>query len=147
MDELDRRIIDALQDGLPICERPFARAAESFGVAEEVLLARIECLLAEGYLSRFGPLYHAERMGGAFSLCALSAPAQRFDEIAALVNDHPEVAHNYERDHALNMWFVLATEAPEDVGRVLKAIEEETGCRVYDFPKVEEFFVGLKLRA
>ena len=75
-------------------------------------------------------------LGGGLTLAALAVPAERFDEVAALVNAHPEVAHNYQRDHALNMWFVLATERPEDIGRVLAEIAAETGLVVHDMPKL-----------
>lgn len=147
MDELDRQIINALQDGLTLCEQPFAPLAAELGTSEQAIVDRIEGLLENRYLSRFGPLYNADRLGGALSLCALNAPRERFDKIATLVNAHPEVAHNYERDHALNMWFVLATERPEQISEVAEEIESETGCKVLQFPKLEEFFVGLKLEA
>ena len=144
-DSMDRRIINALQDGLPVRERPFATLAADLGITEQEIVDRVAALLADGYLSRFGPLYNAERLGGALSLCALSAPLETFDETAALVNAHPEVAHNYERDHVLNMWFVLATGRTERISEVVEEIESETGCAVYQFPKLEEFFIGLKL--
>ena len=147
LDALDRRIVNRLQDGLPICERPYAAVAEELAIGEEDLLARLRELLDAGVLSRFGPLYHAERLGGALTLAAMAVPEERFDRVAELVNAHPEVAHNYARDHALNMWFVLATERPEAVGRVLAEIERTTGLAVYDMPKIEEFFVGLRLEA
>ena len=147
MDDIDRRIINELQDGLPLREHPFAPLAAQLQISEQAIVDRIEELLADGYLTRFGPLYNADRLGGALSLCALHAPKNTFDDVAAVVNAHPEVAHNYERDHALNMWFVLATERPEEISKVVKDIEAKTDCKVYQFPKLEEFFVGLKLEA
>lgn len=147
MDDIDRQIVNALQDGLTLCEQPFAPLAAELGIGEQSVVDRLGELLARGDLSRFGPLYNAERLGGALSLCALKAPQERFDEVTALVNAHPEVAHNYERDHELNMWFVLATERSERVAEVADAIESETGCKVFQFPKLEEFFIGLKLEA
>jgi DNA-binding Lrp family transcriptional regulator len=75
MDELDRAIINRLQGGFPLCARPYAVAAAALGTDEATLIARIGALLAAGTLSRFGPLFDAERLGGAFTLCALSAPA------------------------------------------------------------------------
>ncbi len=147
MDEFDRVIVNTLQDGLPLCERPFASLAEELDIDEQTIVARIANLLDEDVLTRFGPLYNAERLGGALSLCALSAVPERFEQTAGLVNAHPEVAHNYEREHALNMWFVLATEDTERIAQVVAEIELETGCRVFQFPKQEEFFVGLKLEA
>ncbi len=145
MDELDRQIINALQGGFPLCERPFAVAARGLGTDEETLIARIERMLEQGTLSRFGPLYHAERMGGALTLCALQVPPQDLERVAGEVNALPEVAHNYAREHRFNMWFVLATEDPRGIARAIAEIERRTGLEVYAFPKLEEFFVGLQL--
>jgi DNA-binding Lrp family transcriptional regulator len=147
MNDLDRRIINNLQGGFPLSERPFLEAAQKLGMDERELIDRIEQLLETGVLSRFGPMYHAERLGGGLTLAALAAPPEHFDEVANLVNAHPEVAHNYERDHALNMWFVIATERPEDIDRVLADIAAETGLVIHDMRKLEEFFVGLRFEA
>lgn len=146
MDEIDRAIIDTLQGELPICEYPFIEAAKRVGIDEDELLARLLRLRITGVLTRIGPLFQIERMGGAFTLAAMCAPPDRFDEIAQRVNAMPEVAHNYERDHALNMWFVIATETPDEIGRVIGDIERETHCEVLNFPKSREYFVEMKLK-
>lgn len=143
MDALDRRIVNELQGGFPVCDRPFAAVAARLDTDEETLIARLQALLDSGVLSRFGPMYHAERMGGALTLAAMEVPEERFDEVAEQVNAFPEVAHNYRREHRFNMWFVLATEAPERIGEIVAAIEGRTGLKVYDMPKREEFYVGL----
>jgi len=147
MDDIDKAIINRLQQGLPICESPYRYVAEQLGVAEAELLERLQNLLNQGVLSRFGPMYHAEQMGGALTLAAMKVPGERFDEIADIVNGFPEVAHNYARNHALNMWFVLATEKPEQVQVVIDAIERQTGLTVYNMPKIKEYYVGLQLEA
>jgi siroheme decarboxylase len=147
MDELDRRIVNALQGGFPVCERPFAAAAEGLGMDETTLIARIAALRAEGVLSRFGPLYKAEGLGGAVTLAAMAVPEDRFEEVVALVNAHPEVAHNYARDHQLNMWFVLATEDEARIAATIRAIEAETGLTVLNMPRLAEYHVGLRLEA
>lgn len=147
MDEIDKRIINALQGGFPLTERPYRDAGAALGVAEADLIGRLSGLIDQGKVSRFGPMYDAERMGGAFCLCAMAVPAERFEEVAARVNAHEEVAHNYERLHALNMWFVLAVERRDQVDRVAAEIESEVGLRVLTFPKLDEFFIGLKVEA
>ena len=147
MDELDRRIVNALQGGFPLCERPFAAAARDLGTSEEILIQKIGHLLRQGVLTRFGPMYDAERLGGAFTLCAMSVPARDFERVARLVNAHPEVAHNYERAHPLNMWFVLATETPSQIIKTIEEIEMQTGYAVLDLPRQAEYFVELKLSA
>lgn len=147
MDETDRRIVNGLQGDFPIAERPFAVAAESLGLGEAELIERVRRLCAGGWLSRFGPMFDAGRLGGATTLAAMAVPAEDFERVAALVNAHPEVAHNYERDHRLNMWFVVAAEPPQRIGEVIAAIEAETGLKVYDMPKLEEFFVQARFEA
>ena len=147
MDALDRAIINSLQGGFPLSERPYAEAAARLGTSEDDLLRRIDALLATGTLTRFGPMYHAERLGGALTLAAMKVAAEDFERVAALVNAHPEVAHNYAREHAFNMWFVLATDTSERIQAVIREIEDETGYKVYNMPKLEEYFVGLRFEA
>lgn len=145
MDDTDKLIINQLQKGFPICEAPYRQVAEQIGIAEDQLLSRLQTLLDDGVLSRFGPMYHAEQMGGALTLAALKVPEERFDEVTEIVNGFQEVAHNYARNHTLNMWFVLATERPEQVARAIEQIERQTGLTVYNMPKIKEFYVGLQL--
>ncbi len=144
LDPIDRAILNRYQGGFPICERPYQAAAETLGISEQELIRRLERMLAQKQLSRFGPMYHAERLGGGLSLCAMRIPEDRYEQVTEQVNSFPEVAHNYARDHAFNMWFVLATETPERIDSVLQEIKQRTGFRVYNMPKLQEFFIGLK---
>ena len=147
LDDTDRAIINALQGEFPLCEHPFAVAAAPLGLDEATLIGCLQDLLDRGVLTRFGPMFQIERMGGAFCLAALAAPEERFDEVAAQVNALPQVAHNYRREHALNMWFVLATENRDEIASTARAIELATGLEVFLFPKEREFFVEMRLRA
>jgi DNA-binding Lrp family transcriptional regulator len=147
MDKIDKQIINALQDGFPICDAPYRQVAERLGLTERELIDRLQVLLANGALTRFGPLYNAEQMGGALTLAAVKAPVERYDEITGVINAFPEVAHNYARSHELNMWFVIATETPERIQQTINAIEQATGLTVYNMPKIKEYFVNLKLEA
>ena len=63
------------------------------------------------------------------------------------MNALPQVAHNYRREHELNMWFVLATESPEGIEAAAREIETATNLPVYLFPKEKEFFVDMRLKA
>ena len=92
-------------------------------------------------------MYDAERLGGGLTRAAMAVPDDRFDEIARIVNGFVEVAHNYERTHPLNMWFVVATERPERTRAVLAEIALATGLPLVDLPKLEEYFLELKLSA
>ncbi len=147
MDDTDKALINYLQKGFPICESPYQLVSEQLGIPEAELLQRLQKLLDEGTLSRFGPMYHAEAMGGALTLAAIKAPEQQFDEIAEIINRFPEVAHNYQRNHDLNLWFVIATESSDRIQEVIQSIEEQTRLQVYNMPKCKEYFVQLQLEA
>lgn len=146
LDSVDRKLINGLQGGFPVCDRPYTEVGNRFDLSEAEVIRRIGRLLEAGVISRFGPLYNAEAMGGGVTLAAMQVPEDRFEAVAELVNGYPEVAHNYEREHGLNMWFVVLTEAPERVGEVLREIEARSGLAVYDMPKEEEFFLELKFQ-
>ncbi|WP_299351198.1 Lrp/AsnC family transcriptional regulator [uncultured Shimia sp.] len=147
LDQIDRDLINILQNDLGLEHRPFEAIADQVGLSETDVLTRINALKENGYLTRFGPFFDAAAMGGAFCLCAMAVPAEKFDDVLTKVNAHAEVAHNYERAHRLNMWFVLATEKPEGIPNTADAIERETGLTVHCFPKLQEFYIGFRVAA
>ncbi len=147
LDDTDRRILNRMQDDLPLCPEPYAAVAAELGLVETDLLTRLARMKESRVITRFGPFFDAAAMGGAFCLCAMEVPEAVFETVLTKVNAHPEVAHNYERTHRLNMWFVLATETPEGIQVTADAIERETGIAVLRFPKLQEFFIGFRVAA
>lgn len=144
LDPVDRAIVNALQGGFPLTRTPYADAAKGLGLSEAALISRLQGLLDSGALSRFGPMYNADRMGGGNVLAAMKVAADDFERVAEQVNAFAEVSHNYARDHVLNMWFVISTEDAARIAHVIEEIEAATGYPVYSMPKEEEFFVGLR---
>lgn len=145
MDVLDRKIINLLQTGFPLSEEPYLEVAQQLGIEEQALLDRLSNLLEKNTLSRFGPMYDAQKLGGAFSLVAVRVPEDDFDKVTEIVNSYPEVAHNYKRDHDYNMWYVLATDSPEKIAEVNSDIERKIGMKVFNMPKLDEYYIGLQL--
>ena len=146
-DELDRRLINALQGDFPLVEQPYAAVGAVLGLSEDEVIARLQSLLDARVLTRFGPMFQVERMGGAFCLAAMAVPDADWARVVDAVNAFPEVAHNYRREHAFNMWFVLATGSPAGIAEVADRIESVTGLTVHRFPKEREYFVEMKLEA
>ena len=147
LNDTDRAILNRMQDDLPLTSHPYTAIAYDLGIAESDLLTRLARMKDARVITRFGPFFDAAAMGGAFCLCAMAVPSQDFENVLTKVNAHPEVAHNYERTHRLNMWFVLATETPEGIAATAEAIERETGIAVLQFPKLQEFFIGFRVAA
>jgi siroheme decarboxylase len=147
MDDIDRQLVDTLQEGMPICARPFAAVARHTGLSEQQVVERVKRLLQAGFLSRFGPLFNVEEFGGCYVLAAMAVPEAEFDRVTAVLNAVPEIAHNYQREHRLNVWFVVAATSPERSEQVLRDIERSTGIPVRRFPKEREYFVGARFAA
>ncbi len=146
MNELSRQFINRYQGNFPLIEQPFAPIAAELGIDSGELITLIQGLLDDGLLSRFGPLYDASSMGGSITLAAMSVPQDRYEEVTLMVNAMPEVAHNYQREHTLNMWFVIATETAELLQQTIDHIEQVANLPVYNFPKLQTYYLGLWLR-
>ncbi len=146
MNELWRQFINQWQGNFPLAERPFEIVASELGIDSTDLIAMIEDLLEQGILTRFGPLFDASSMGGNITLAALSVPKDDYEATARMVNAMPEVAHNYQREHRLNMWFVIATESADLLKQAIDRIEQEVNLPVYNFPKLQTFYLGLWLQ-
>ncbi|WP_299983789.1 Lrp/AsnC family transcriptional regulator [uncultured Ruegeria sp.] len=147
LDNTDRTILNRMQDDLPLVSHPYAAVAKELDLSEDDLLDRMSRMKDARVITRFGPFFDAAALGGAFCLCTMAVPPKDFETVLTKVNAHPEVAHNYERKHRLNMWFVLATETPEGIANTAEAIERETGIAVLQFPKLQEFFIGFRVAA
>jgi DNA-binding Lrp family transcriptional regulator len=142
LDELDRRLLNEFQSGFPLVPRPFAEVAAQLGVDEAEVIARLERLTGSGAVSRVGPVIEPRRIG-ASTLAAMAVPVERLEKVAELVNGFPEVNHHYEREHRLNLWFVLTAADDERLAEVMEEIEERTGIDVLDLPMVEEYHIDL----
>jgi len=142
---LERVFLNRFQGEFPLTERPFQQVASELGTDEQTLLSAIRSMLDDKLLSRFGPLFNAERLGGRFTLAAMEVPESDFERAANILDAVPQVAHNYRRDHRLNMWFVLATPSEGELKGAIRRIQSLTGLAVLDFPKLREYHLGFWL--
>ncbi|MBI5163840.1 MAG: AsnC family transcriptional regulator [Magnetospirillum sp.] len=142
LDDIDRRLLDLYQRDLPLVARPFAAMAEAVGVGEDIVLARLARLSEAGVISRIGAVFRPHRCGHS-TLAAMAVPAERLEEVAAVVSAYPQVNHNYQRDHTLNLWFVIAAADAAEVAAVMTEIKDRTGIAVLDLPLIEDFHIDL----
>jgi len=135
---LERRLLNDFQRDFPLTPRPFAEIAARLGTDEATVLHALAALQESGAVSRVGAVIAPHRAGSS-TLAAMAVPADRLDEVAALVSAYPEVNHNYEREHELNLWFVVAAPSADRVRDVLGEIEARTALEVIDLPLIEAF--------
>lgn len=142
MDRLAKRLLNDYQRDFPLVSRPYAAIAEKIGASEEAVIAMLEALQLDGTVSRVGPVFSPNRVGVS-TLAALSAPPERLEEVAEILSRHPGVNHNYEREHALNLWIVLTAPSPERLAEMIEELERDTGCPLLSLPLLEEFHIDL----
>ncbi len=139
---LERHLLNDYQQGLPLSPTPFADIAAQLGVEEQEIIDTLEQLRQQGAISRVGPVFRTHSIG-ASTLAAMRIPEERLEEVAAIINSFAEVNHNYEREHALNLWFVAT--APDDthLAQTLQRIEQLTGYEVLALPMLEDYHIDL----
>ncbi len=123
-----RAAIDLLnpwQHGFPLVREPFSQIAAALGRSVPEVLAAYAALQRDGALSRIGGVFGAAA-GGAALLAAMAVPADRLHDVAAIVSAHPGVNHNYEREHAFNLWFVVTGTDPAAVEQAVHSLEQAT---------------------
>lgn len=141
-DALAHRLLDDYQRDFPLESRPFARIAADLGAAEADVIAQFTALKEAGAISRIGAVVRPNSIG-ASTLAALCVPAEDVERVATLVCAHGQVNHCYEREHAINLWFVVTAADRAAVNGVLRAIEAETGLACLDLPMVEGYHIDL----
>ena len=144
LSDLEKRLLNDFQEGFPLSQRPFEDIARRLGSSESAVLAALSGLQANGLISRVGPVFRPNRVG-ASTLAAMAVPEDRLESVAAMVSAYPEVNHNYEREHDLNLWFVATAPDRDRLSRVLQEIESRTGLEVLDLPMTEDYFINLGL--
>jgi DNA-binding Lrp family transcriptional regulator len=141
LDQVDRLILNVIQDKFPLAPRPYAALAERLNaerglfLTEAEVIRRIESLKARRFVRRVGAIFNFERLGFRSTLCAARAPADKIDLFARLVSASPWVTHNYLRNDDLNVWFTFCYDQPERLREFFKYLEKESGIsEIYEFP-------------
>jgi DNA-binding Lrp family transcriptional regulator len=142
MEPLELRLLNEFQRDFPLERAPFDRVAERIGCSEGEVLATLRALQARGAVSRVGAVVAPRRIG-ASTLAALAVAPQALDTVAAQVSALAQVNHNYEREHAFNLWFVVTACDAAALDGVLERVRRESGCPLITLPLREEFHIDL----
>ena len=140
MDATDRKLMNILQQGLPLRQDPYAGIGAALGLTRQEVTARIGALLKAGYIRRLGGMFDTVAMGYSSLLVGMSVPETLFADVARFVNACSGVTHNYRRNAALNMWFTLTVQHEEEKDAFLASLRQTFGlAEVYEFPKLRNF--------
>ncbi|HWR88272.1 MAG TPA: hypothetical protein VN277_07625 [Acidiferrobacterales bacterium] len=140
--DIERRLLNDWQQHFPLSSTPYADIARELGVNEEEVLQTLTRLQAQGSISRIGAVLRPNTVGVS-TLAAMAVPNAELETVAALVSAYPEVNHNYEREHTLNLWFVVTAPDSARLQQVLNEISTRSGYAVLPFPLLEDYHIDL----
>jgi len=140
--DLEKRLLNEYQQGLPLSPTPFADMAQHLGTTEDEVLRILNNLQQQGAISRVGPVFKPKR-AGASTLAAVAVSPDELESVAAFISAFDEVNHNYERLHRLNLWFVVTAPNQQRVDEVLAEIEAHCGQPVLYLPLMKHFHIDL----
>ena len=130
MDDLDRQLLNRIQSDFPLVVRPFAELGQPLGLSEDETIARIEALKAGRIVRQISAIFDTKSLGYKSSLVAMRVDPSHITEAARIINGHPGVTHNYERNHQYNLWFTIAVPPTSDLEAVVQRIHELAGAEV-----------------
>ncbi|MBL3526264.1 MAG: Lrp/AsnC family transcriptional regulator [gamma proteobacterium endosymbiont of Lamellibrachia anaximandri] len=142
LNDLEKRLLNEYQNGLPLTSTPYADMAARIGTSEALVLKILQRLQDAGVISRVGPVFKPKKIG-ASTLAAMAVPEERLEAVAAKINAYPEVNHNYEREDEHNLWFVVTAPSEAHLAAVLAKMEPETGFPILNLPLRKEFHINL----
>ncbi len=145
MNDLTKNLLDEFQRDFPMTARPYAAIAERLEASEDDVIEALKGLHEQGTLSRVGAVIQTGTVGHS-TLAAMSVPPDRLDEVATIVSGFDAVNHNYEREHHLNLWFVITAENAEAVDGVIAEIIRLTGIKVLNLPMLDNYHLDLGFR-
>jgi DNA-binding Lrp family transcriptional regulator len=148
LDDLDKRLLNAMQGAFPIAPRPYQHVAEAAGIAEEQAMARVSELLRERIIRQVTPIFDTRALGYSSMLVAAKVDPDNPWRAANIINAHPGVSHNYLRNHEFNIWFTIATEpdSPLGLAATLEVLAAEAGAEsVRQLPTLKLFKIRMDL--
>jgi Transcriptional regulators len=146
MDKIDEKLLNLIQDEIPIDKRPFKLLGEKLLITEKEVLRRINNLKKEGLIRRIGGIFNSRKIGYTSTLCAAKVPEEKIEETAFCINGYEEVTHNYLREDEYNMWFTVITYSEESLSNIIQEIKDKTNLEdIISLPSIKLFKVKVAL--
>ncbi|AKH22160.1 AsnC family transcriptional regulator [Sedimenticola thiotaurini] len=142
LNDLEKRLLNEYQKGLPLSPTPFRDIAERLGTSEALVLKILDRLQKLGVVSRVGPVFKPRQVGTS-TLAAMAVPEALLESVAERISAYPEVNHNYEREDHYNLWFVVTAPNQQRLEQVLQEMERETGYAILNLPLEKQFHIDL----
>jgi DNA-binding Lrp family transcriptional regulator len=144
-DETDMKLLNTIQEGLPVSVTPFRELGSSLRLNETETIERLRNLKEHGYIRRIGAIMDPRRMGFYSTLCACRAENGKLEETAVLINKEPGVTHNYIRDHEYNLWFTLTAASETEAESIMEELREKADIDIIAMPSEKVYKIKVNL--
>lgn len=146
LDDQDRALLDAVQQEVPLVERPYAALAAQLGTDEASVLRRVERLRQERIIRQVSAIFDTRALGYTSMLVAAKVPSEQLQAAADIVSEHPGVSHNYRRNHDFNLWYTVAVPPGGDLEAHVDALHRASGATsTRMLPTLKLFKIGVVL--
>lgn len=139
MDEMDKRILNLIQEEFPLHERPYEELGKRLGIDEKEALDRVQNLKDRGIIRRIGVIFEPKKLDYTSTLCGVHVEEERLAEVVGAINSHAGVTHNYEREGELNVWFTIIADSSEEIDSFVADLERRFSVKIHRFPKKRVF--------
>ncbi len=135
----EKRLCNILQEGLPVCRRPFEKIAKKLKSSEQEVLRQIKELEKSGIIRNFRAIVNFNALGFTGTLAAAHIEKKKLNSVVNAVNSLEGVSHNYARDHYYNIWFTLRAKSQREIEKILRELSGRFGTEFYSMPVERSF--------
>ena len=119
---MKNEILSRIRKKFPLVPKPFETIANELNITENEVLEILKKEKADGIIRQTSAIFDTKRLGYKSSLVAFKIPHAMIDKAVEIINSHPGISHNYERNHDFNIWFTLGV-APDSKLGLEKTVE------------------------
>ena len=123
MDDLDGRILQALQNEFPLSQYPYEIISDKLGISCQQLMQRLRQLKADGVIHRLRASLDSRKLGFFSTLAAISVKDDIVSHASEIIEGYPEITHSYLRNDWFNIWFTVIASDNERIENILKEIQ------------------------
>ncbi|WP_415397274.1 Lrp/AsnC family transcriptional regulator [Sulfurimonas sp. CS5] len=141
-------ILSRIQKKFPLVARPFKVIAQELGMSEEEVLDILQEQKKSNIIRQTSAIFDTKRLGYKSSLVAFKVAQEKISAAVKIINSHPGISHNYERNHEFNIWFTLGVSPDSKLGldRTVEILAELTEADDYIMlPTLKLFKINVKL--
>jgi siroheme decarboxylase len=137
LSEEERRVLVAIQDGLPVVERPYEEVAGRIGATEDGVIAMLASLLERGVVKRLAAIPNHYALGiTANGMAVWDVPDSAVSELGRRLATRAEVTHCYQRPRRLpewryNLYAMVHGRSREEVAQVVDEMAREAGLSAF----------------